>query len=168
LRRTLGADVVPRGRGDELCVRAGALWCDAIEFERALDEDRPADALGLYRGPLLPGLHVTDASPELEEWLEAERAHLARRWTHAVERVATEREERGDASGAAVWWRQLAAHDRFSSRIALRLMRALAATGDPAEAIRHARAHEQLLREELGAAPDSRIGAFVRSLRATS
>lgn len=165
LRRELGADAFPKGRGFDLGLGWDALWCDAIEFERALDEHRDADALELYRGPLLPGLHIAEAAPELEEWLDDRRRRLAGRWAETLERVAVQREAASDHAGAAIWWRQLAAHDPLSSRFALRLMRALAAAGDHGSAIRHARVHELQLHEAVGAPPDPRVSAFVKNLQ---
>jgi TolB-like protein len=44
-------------------------------------------------------------------------------------------------------------------------MRALAAAGDPAGAVQHARVHEALLREELDILPDAEVAAFVRRLQ---
>lgn len=50
------------------------VWCDAVEFERALDTGRAADALALYRGDLLDGLYV-DNAPEFEHWVESSAQH---------------------------------------------------------------------------------------------
>src|SRR5205823_5617143 len=52
------------------------------------------------------------------------------------------------------------------SRYALGLVKALAATGDRAGALRYARTHADLLRTELGAAPDEAFTATVSELRA--
>ena len=165
LRRSLGADVVVSRNGDTLSLDRGGLWCDAITFEDALDAGRVAEAVELYRGDLLAGFHVADA-PDFEQWLETQRAQLAGRFAKALEAVAEEREAAGDFEGAVAWWRRLAARDRYSSRSALRLMRALAAAGDPAAAVQHSRVHETLLREELDIMPDPEIGALVRELQA--
>jgi DNA-binding SARP family transcriptional activator len=88
LRRALGDDVFERARGDELCLRADVIWCDALQFERAITEHRDAEALELYGGPFVAGLHVVDGAPELEQWIDEERARLARCWADAVERAA--------------------------------------------------------------------------------
>ena len=165
LRHSLGADAIVTGNGDEVGLRRGDFWCDAIAFEEALDQGRLAEALELYQGELLDGLHVSEA-PEFARWLEEERARLAARHRRAMECAAEERERAGDFGGAVAWWRRLAAEDLYSSRIALRLMRALSAAGEPGAAIRHARIHEALLREELGVAPDGEVAAFVRQLQA--
>lgn len=164
LRHALGAHALVAGSGDELGLAPDAVWCDAIAFEDALDERRPGDALGLYQGELLEGLYVAEA-PEFEQWLQRERMRLGNRYAGALESTAVEREAAGDFGGAVMWWRRLAARDVYSSRIALRLAKALAAAGEPAAAVRHARAHEALLRQELGVTADPELEAFVRQLR---
>ena len=59
LRTALGKEAVP-SRGDgEIGIDVRALSCDAVEFEAAIEADDPARALGLYRGDLLDGFHVS-------------------------------------------------------------------------------------------------------------
>jgi TolB-like protein/DNA-binding SARP family transcriptional activator/Tfp pilus assembly protein PilF len=165
LRRSLGADAILNRNGDALGLDWGAFWCDAAAFEEALDAGRVAEAIGLYRGDLLEGFHIGDAA-EFERWLDGERARLAGRYTKALEVLAAEREAAGDFDGAVAHWRLLAGRDPYSSRVTLRLMQALAASGHPAAAVQHARVHERLLREELGIAPDGEVAACVRRLQA--
>ena len=162
LRRSLGPETI-LSSGDTLSLAWGDLWCDAVAFGEGLDAGRLAEAVELYRGELLEGFHIASA-PEFERWLDAERARLASRYANAVEMLAGEREAGGDFSGAATWWRRLATRDPYSSRAALGLIRALAAAGDPAGAVQHARVHDTLLREELNVAPDPEVAAFVRQL----
>jgi DNA-binding SARP family transcriptional activator len=165
LRRWLGAPALPCRADDALFVDPAAVWCDAVAFDEAFDAGRAAEALALHRGALLDGFHLPRA-PRFERWLEDERARIATRYAAALEQVATEHEAAGDGAAAVACWRRLAHCDPFSSRVALRLMRALARAGDPGAAVQHARAHERLLREELGVAPDPGVGAFVGRLRA--
>jgi TolB-like protein/DNA-binding SARP family transcriptional activator len=164
LRRSLGPDMLVTRNGDALGLERADFWCDAVEFENTLDTGKVADAVELYRGDLLEGFHISGAT-EFDRWLEAERARLADRYAKALEAVAEQREAAGDFEGAVTWWRRLAARDPYSSRVALRLMRALAGGGDPAGAVHHARVHESLLREELDIVPDTEVGAFVRQLQ---
>ena len=165
LRRALGTDMIVSHNGDELGLNRSEVSCDVVEFEEALAAGRTAQAVDLYRGELLEGFHVS-AAPEFERWLAEERKRLADRYVGAVEAVAVERESVGDFAGAVAWWRRLAARDLYSSRWSLRLMRAMAAAGDPAAAVQHARLHEALLREDLGVAPDPQLTEFVRQLQA--
>ena len=164
LRRSLGAEAVVASNGDGLGLEWKDFWCDAVAFEEALDRGQPTEALDLYRGDLLEGFHIADA-PEFEQWLEIQRARLGSQYAHALETVAQERETAGDHARAVRLWRQLAARDLYSSRVALRLMRALAAAGDPAGAVQAARLHETLLREELGLPPHREIAVLVRHLQ---
>ena len=165
LRRSLGAEALVTANGDGLGLGWKDFWCDANAFEETLDTGRPSEAVELYRGDLLEGFHVADA-PGFEQWLETERARLGSRYEKAVEGVAEERQTAGDWEGAIRGWRRLAGRDPYNSRVALRLMRALAAAGDPAGAVQQARVHDALLREELDIAPDPEIGALVRELQA--
>jgi DNA-binding SARP family transcriptional activator/Tfp pilus assembly protein PilF len=165
LRRSIGADVIVNRNGEGLAIDSSKFWCDAAAFEEALDANRISEALALYRGDLLEGFHISDA-PEFEHWLDSERTRLIARYTQAVESVATEREAARDFHGAVTHWRALAARDAYSSRLTLRLMRALRAAGDPAGALLQAREHERLLREELGIAPDADVTALVGQLQA--
>ena len=166
LRRSIGETVLVSRNGDELSVDIGQLWCDAIAFEEALDAGRALEAVDLYRGDLLEGLHVANA-PDFERWLDSERARLRQRHLGALEGLAQAREAAGDFRESTLWWRRLAATDPYSSRVTLRLMQSLVKAGDPAEAMRHARAHEVLLREDLGVQPDPEIAALVRRLQST-
>jgi TolB-like protein/DNA-binding SARP family transcriptional activator len=164
LRRSLGGEALVASNGEGIGLEWKDFWCDAIAFEEALETDRLSEALDLYRGDLLEGFHVADA-PDFEQWLDAERARLAERYAKAVEAVADERERARDHEGAVRLWRRRASRDPYNSRVALRLMRAQAAGGDPAGAVQHARVHETLLREELNVAPDPEIAALVMQLQ---
>jgi adenylate cyclase len=163
LRNALGEDVV-RSVGDALALDPSALASDVAEFERLLEEGRPEEAVALYGGPLLDGFHLS-GSVEFGTWLDGERAALDRRYADALEALAEAAEAEDDPIRAVGWWRRRAAHDRFNGRVALRLMRALDASGDRAGALVHARIHAILLRDELDAAPNGEVMAFAERLR---
>ncbi len=164
LRRHLGADTFVSRSATEVDVSPQHLWCDAVAFQAALAAGEHAEALALYRGDVFEGFHI-GAAPEFEQWLERERARIAGLYVGAMEHVAVESDTTGGFEDAVVRWRQLAARDPLSSRIALRLMHSLAASGDSAAAIRHARVHETLLRDEVGAEVPPEISALVRELQ---
>ena len=164
LRRSLGAHVLVSRNGDAVGVNRDQLWCDAVAFEDLLAAGRVAEAVDLYRGDLLEGFHTSDDS-EFERWLAAERTRYADRFATALERMADERDRARDLAGAVVYWRRLVNRDPYNSRLALRLMRALASAGDPAAAVQHAHVHKALLREELDMAPDAELDAFLQQIR---
>lgn len=164
LRKELGAGVFV-SVGDEIGLSPEVVRSDVAAFEQALEEGRLEAAVEEYRGPFLDGFYVSDA-PEFERWVDGERDRLARACAGALERLATAAEEEGRRMDAVEWWRRGAAHDPYSSRVALRLVQALDAAGERASAIRAAAAHAARMREELGVEPDAALTAFVARLRA--
>lgn len=58
LREALGHSVITTFGSEEVAVSPTELWCDAVAFEAAAAHGRHEDALALYRGPLLDGMHV--------------------------------------------------------------------------------------------------------------
>ena len=134
LRRALGPGVIA-GRGtEEVGIAPGAVWCDALAFDEALDAGRAAEALELYRGPFLAGFNLAGMA-DWERWLSGERERLRRRAVEAAESLATRAEEEGDAPAVARWARRVAALDPDDEGSLRRLMQRLAAHGDRAGAI---------------------------------
>ena len=144
LRKAVGEDTFVTA-GDELALDPAVVRSDLADFMAALEADDPEAAVAAYGGPFLDGFYVADA-PEFERWAEEERDRLARAYARALEQLAEAREAEGDPRGAAEWWKRLARHDPFSSRIALRTMQALVGGGVRGAAIRHAASHAGLLR----------------------
>jgi DNA-binding SARP family transcriptional activator len=137
---------------------------DVGAFEQAVAAEDLATAAGLYAGPFLDGFFVKEA-PEFERWVEEQRTRLAQ---HALEtmRVLAESAERtGDGGTVVQWWRRASAIDPFDARVALRLMTALAQSGDRPGALREASRYETRLRQELGVAPDTAFADAVARLR---
>lgn len=99
LRRSLGSEAFVRRGEEEIGCDPRHLGSDVGDFLRAIDEGREEDAVALYRGDLLPGLHVQD-SPGFEEWLEGERSRLRRLAAGAALRLAERASAEGRASGA--------------------------------------------------------------------
>ncbi len=166
LRRALpGAEVVLGT--SELRLNPEAIRSDVTEFESALAAGDVEQAAALYTAPFLDGFYLNDA-PEFERWAERERVRLAQRARAALERAARQAAARGDAQRAVEWWRSLARLDPLDARAALGLMEALAAAGDRAGALQHARVHEVLLREELDVAPDPAVSALAERLRTSA
>jgi TolB-like protein len=165
IRRRLGRDDLIVGTGD-LRLNPDRLRCDLWELEAARREGELDRAATLYAGPLLDGFFVPD-SPEVERWLDRRRAALARDHREILEALAVQAEARGDTQRAADWWHRLAEHDPFSSRVTMRLMSALAASGERARALEQARAYERQIRQELEAEPNPAVLALARELKTT-
>jgi adenylate cyclase len=152
LRRDLEADDLFLGTS-EIRLNPAIITTDVEEFRQALAAGEAERAVDLYGGPFLDGFFLSEA-PEFEQWVESERADLARRYRTAVEELACAAGERGDHAAAAACWRRLAEADPLNARVVARQVASLAAAGDRATALRAARLHELRMREELDAPPD--------------
>ena len=142
LRRSLGDGVI-LGRGDEeVGLSAQELSCDAALFQRAMSEERPGDALALYRGALLEGVYVSGA-PEFERWLDETRTALHAQAAAAAWTVADRAEERGDARAAVDAARRAAALAPYDESVHRRLLSLVDRMGDRAGALR---AHDEFVR----------------------
>lgn len=149
--------------GDDLRLSTDVVRADALDFEEALAAGRYAHAVELYGGPFLDGFFLPDA-PEFEQWASRERERLAASYGKALESLACEAEAGGEWSAAAEWWKKRAAQDPYDSRVAVRLMQALEASGNRAGALQLATVHQRLLEQEFAtAAPE--VAALAERLR---
>ena len=154
------------GRGSEdIAVDATKLECDVVQFDDALDAGRLDDAVHLYRGPFLDGIHVEGAGEELESWLAAERARLREGYLRALGAVSAEAESRGDLVSAVA-----AAHRALDSApadeiIGRRLIVLLAAAGNNGAALGAYDDLARRLEREFGVAPAPETQRLVARLR---
>ena len=163
LRQTLGADVF-RATRQVLALDPTRISVDLCDFEAAELQGDLSRAAELYAGPFLDGFYLSGL-PEFERWVDAHRAALAQRYQRILTQLAEEAEAAGDPATAVQWWQRLAADDPLNSHVAVQLIRALVANGDRAGALKHAETHEDLLRGELSARPDTGEWEYVRLLR---
>ncbi len=165
LRRALGDGVIV-GRGDEeVGIAAEALWCDAVAFESALDAGRRADALELYRGDLLSGFFASDVSPDVEQWLEDERARLRARAADAAWGLSNDAERDRNGIESSNWARiavRLATDDEAGLR---RLIELLDRWGDRAGALREHDEFARRLNQEFGVEPAAETRALIEAVR---
>ena len=148
LRSELGDGALVSER-DDLRLAPDVVRSDVVEFLDAVEAGDPDRAVRLYAGPFLDGFFLADAE-EFEAWVARERQRLAALYGKALAERAEAAGTAGDWRAAVERWRTRAALDPYDSEIALRLMRALEASGNRAGAIQHAGEHARLLREELG------------------
>ncbi len=165
INQAVGGDAIV-AVGDALRLDTARLPSDADEFAAAMERGEWQRAVELHVAPFLDGFYLTGAL-EFERWVEQERVYLAAEKARALETLAQGAEGEGRSAEAVRWWRLRAAEDPFSSRIALRLMRALEQAHDRVAAIRHARIHAELVRAEHGVEPDPAVQAFADELSAS-
>ena len=164
LRQSLG-DKVIEGTGEQsVALSPDAVWCDAVEFERALDEGRESDAAELYNGPFLSGFHLPDAL-EFEHWADAERQRLAHRAAVVFSSLSEAADARGAGDEAVLFAHRVLELDPDDERGWRRLIELLDRQGDRAAALR---SYEQLMERmatELQATPSPETQALIARIR---
>ncbi len=165
-RRALEADDLFTVNADVRLNRQ-RLVCDVNELEAALDSGDLERAVALYTGPFLDGFFLS-GSPEFEHWSSLQRGRLEARVAEALERLAERAETESDSRGAVEWRKRISTIRPLDSGNTVKLMTALAESGDRAGALQHARVHELLLREQLGLEPDVAVLALAKKLREPS
>jgi TolB-like protein len=143
-----------------------AVTCDVAEFERGIaDNSREslAAAVALYQDSFLADVTIPDEA--WMEWLRGQRARLDGLLVNALIRLAEIELQAGNAVGA------LAAAERAVGADSLRedahrlAIRALAAAGRKAEALRKFDQLAALLKAELNTAPDASTRALADEIR---
>jgi predicted ATPase len=113
---------------------------------------RSAAALPLYRGELLPGFSLPD-SAGFEHWLDAERERLHAAFCSLLDQVAAAHEHCGDFSAALPILRRWVELDPWNETAHLRLISALAYTGQRTTALRQFERYRAILAAELRIEP---------------
>jgi DNA-binding SARP family transcriptional activator len=140
------------------------LTSDVWDFEDALDAGAHEAAVRLYAGPFLDGFFLREA-PGFERWVDDQRRRLAERCAQAFGVLAA---AAATQQQAVEWWRRAVDLNPYHTDTVLRLANAWVAIGDRAAAVRCAQQHAELLRSELGLAPDPNVVSMIEQLRGGS
>jgi tetratricopeptide (TPR) repeat protein len=149
---------------ESLQLSPALVWCDVVEFHRALAEEQWSDALALYRGDFLDGFFVRNAS-DFDQWALAERARLRTLATRgaAALTVALHRADRvPEAVSAAERALELAPYDEGLFRALVRL---LIVAENPARAEAVAQGFIERLAIDLAISPSGETMQLVRKTR---
>lgn len=153
LRQSLGPAALESRGDEEVRLASEVVACDAAEFAAALAGGREEQALGLYRGDLLPSFFVSGASAEFDEWLAATRTRLQTEARDAALALARRGEATGDVPNAIRWAREatrIAPGDELAARILISL---LMRAGDRGGAVQAYENLARLLAREAGTEP---------------
>ena len=134
LRQSLDQDIIDARGNEFIGIVPGSIWCDALAFEEAFNEDRLREALDLYQGELLLGIRV-DQAEEFEKWLDAERAYYANRAVNAAWQLVQRYVADSELTNAGQLARLVARLSPTDERMLRRVMSMLARLGDRAGAI---------------------------------
>ncbi|HET9982946.1 MAG TPA: BTAD domain-containing putative transcriptional regulator [Longimicrobiales bacterium] len=129
LERSVGPDVLIEQGDAEIGLAEGAVWCDAVAFEHAVEQARFGQALELYRGDFLPGFSLPE-SLEFGRWITLRRGLLRSRASAAAWALADNMEVLGDRAAAVEFGRRAVAADPDDETAVRRLVGLLARTGD--------------------------------------
>lgn len=163
LRLALGPGALHGQREDAVGVDPAEVWCDAREFEEALEGGRPAEALGLWQGEFLPGVHVDGG--EFERWLDEARDRLFRRATAGASQLSASAESTGDMANALCWAQRLTELAPFDETGWQRVMELLDRQGDRAGALRVFDSLATRLRADLEVEPSPETQALMLRIR---
>lgn len=144
-------------------------WVDVAEFDRKLDEaQRAADvgeaaallaeAIALYRGPLLPDLGF-------EDWAIAARGAYHRKAMGALRQLAQMQRARGADDAVVSTWHRMLELEPGDESVHRALMDFWAARGQRHQAMRQFQLCRQMLKAGLGAEPDAETVALAEKIR---
>jgi DNA-binding SARP family transcriptional activator len=163
LRRELGAETVVGGV--TLQIDPLGLPSDIAEFLEAVERGDHTAAVAAYRGPFLDGVFLDDA-PEFERWLDRERDRFARLQIRALEALAAESAQVGDARAVIRWREQLVLAEPADARYVLSLIDALVEAGDVPAARRAGQRYQAHMRDDLELPPDRAVVQRLSALAA--
>ncbi len=164
LRQELGEGMLVSRGDEEVGLDVERLRCDVVEFERATQEGRLADALELYRGELLEGFFIRGAIG-FEQWLEDERARLRSVALRSATSLADQRQADGDFAESAHWTRRALRIAPFDEPTLRRLIQRLDRLGDRAGALDVYAAFTQRLKAELETDPAPETASLADAIR---
>jgi DNA-binding SARP family transcriptional activator len=129
--------------------------CDITRFRQLIatkSEPALAEAVALYRGPLLEGFTLTEA-PVFENWVRAEATSLGRAHHLALERLLASSESRQLWSEATEYAEKMVQLDPLDETSLQRLMRLYLQSGATGRALLQYRHFKDSLHRELGLLP---------------
>lgn len=152
LRRDIGPDLLLSRGNEEVHLDYERLWCDATAFGERIDAGDLEEALALYRGDFLPGLHVSDAR-QFEEWLHRVRTGHREAAVDAALELAADRHRVADERDQIGWLRRALAISPASETALRELMATLEAAGESVRAVRVFEDFTHRLRQVYGLQP---------------
>lgn len=163
LRRTLGARSIVAS-GETLRLSAELVWCDVVEFHRALSERRWSDALTLYRGDFLDGFFVRNAA-DFDQWALTQRERIRALGRRAASTLAASLEAARRIPDAAIAAERALDFAPYDESVLRDIVRLLSSSGNPARAQAVARSFVERLARDLGISPSSQTMWLLRETK---
>ncbi|MCC6245133.1 MAG: hypothetical protein IT353_19975 [Gemmatimonadaceae bacterium] len=164
LRRHLPEGVLITRGDEEVSVDASQVLTDVAQMAAAADAADFETALSMYRGELLPGLFVPDAS-DFDNWLGSERQRVRLLAARSASELVRLRAASGDLRGAVEAARQESKSLPDDETAVRRLIALLDRSGDRAGAFAVYQRFRDDLNESLGIRPSAETVALMDSIR---
>jgi len=165
LRRVLGQDVL-LGNGEEVSLAPGSIVCDAAQLEALTRQGTRASltqAVELYKSRLLVDITVPEGA--WSDWLDSERVRLEGIALDAMVKLGDLELQAGFSEQALAAANKAIAINNLREDAHRLAIRALAAAGRRADALKRYEHLVALLKSELDVEPDASTQVLVRSLR---
>ena len=165
LRKVLGEDVLVSD-GEKVSLSPRSIACDAVEFETLVrDGGREAlgEALELYKGRLLADSSIPEEA--WAEWVSARRQQLEGLALDAMVKIGEQELQSGNPEPVLGVANRAIAINNLREDAQRLVIRALAASGRRADALKHYENLVALLKRELSVEPDAGTKALVAELR---
>src|SRR6516164_7360844 len=165
LRKALGPGAARPLVADFANCRIDDVVVDLDRFERLSRSPNRAElqaAAELYRGEFLADFDI-DSEP-FQEWLAAERDRTLALICDILQRLTAAQDAAGEADAAIQSGRRLVTLDPLSEFGQRTLMRAYAHAGRRGEALRQYKSCAEILKRELGVAPDAETQALAHEM----
>ncbi|MCL4263341.1 MAG: AAA family ATPase [Anaerolineae bacterium] len=158
LRRALQTAALDRillAEGDLIGLQATAVTCDVTQFCSLVADGREpslAQAIDLYRGPLLDGFTLPD-TPLFDDWWQLEEEKLRQRYLNALKQLAEMTAVRHDHSPAIAYLQRLVQADPLAEEAQQQLIRLHLESDQISQALRQYQQFESELHKKMGLPP---------------
>ena len=136
---------------------------DVHAFNQAIEQQNWSEALMLYEGDFLAGMHLQDV-PSYETWLELERQDLSQKWRLAALQQVEPLVQAQDGLAAEALLERVLKHDPFDEEAMQAYLKVLFAEGKRLKATQVFEHFEQDLKQELDVEPLETTKALFKNL----
>ncbi len=164
IREALGKDVVLNRGSEEIQANTDLIWCDALAFQKSLNQNDLYEAYSLYKGELLAGFHVDHVSNDFQDWLDGKRESLKDEYRKLCWKLAVKEKESGHLDIANQYAQEAANLTPYSETDHHRFIEFLVATGRPDKAKQVYEKYAERLRSDLDSNPSQDLTRYVKSL----
>ena len=168
LRESIGDGALITQGDDAIAIDPAAITCDVTKLAAAVAEGRYEEAVDLYRGELLAGIHFANADESFEEWLSHERARVMALVSRATRAMIDREEQAGNVTGAAYWAQRACAFAPDDEHLLRRAMSLHDAADDRGGALRLYDSYARHVSIQFDTKPSAESTALAARIRAGS